>query len=41
MTANIVCAVLGLIVGSLIGLFVGRKNPKIADKAVEFSDKLK
>ncbi len=41
MTTEIVVGALAAIVGFVAGLLVGRKNPKIADKAVELSDKLK
>ncbi len=41
MTSDIIVAIVFLVVGFVAGLLVGRKNPKVADEAVKFSDKLK
>jgi ABC-type dipeptide/oligopeptide/nickel transport system permease component len=41
LTAVVVVALISLVLGAMAGIFVGRKNPKIADKAVELSEKLK
>ncbi len=40
-TAIIIGVLVSALIGFGAGLLVGQKNPKVAEKAVELSDKLK
>ncbi len=41
MASDIIVAAVFAVVGFVVGLLVGRKNPKVADTAVTLSEKIK
>ena len=40
MISHIVIGLIGLVVGAVGGLLIGRKNPDVADKAQQLADKV-
>jgi uncharacterized protein YneF (UPF0154 family) len=40
MLSHIVVGFLGLVVGAVGGLLIGRKNPKVADAAAKITEKV-